>query len=228
MKYYLFLILIIFFQQRTFGQIVRTSYCKCDTKGNKLLVNKNEDSVYVEIKYNKNQLNVDLFNNTKDTIFLFNSYFEKDISLSKYIYRYNKKEKKVKISFLPLIPFLYTKYSDKFIVEDRIIKEYQTVYNFYKIPPFYHYTFNIDIVDLKNKKKYIKEIKIEDLNKFEKIKKFKKATLCKNSKVDYFVEFAYYKNISLLCKKNAYFLEELEFNSQAKNYKIIKVPLYIK
>jgi hypothetical protein len=201
------------------SQTERSTYCKCEIKGQEFAKSANND-VSIIANYEGDKLKLEVCNNTTETIFLFSSYFEKDISTSKYIYRYDDKKNEAKISFLPLIPYMYTKYSDNIIMEDRILKEYQTVYDFYKILPQNKYIFYVDIVDLKSKNNYIKDIDVDSLNKFEKIKRIRLP-----NKVEYYTELAYYKDVSLLCNRDAYFLKELDFNKQAKEYKRIKVPI---
>lgn len=151
MKYLQLLVFVLIIQHNAFGQSLRHSYCGCQIVGEEQPV-KDKDSIFVEAHYNKEMLRIEIINNTRDTIFLFNSYFDKNITSSKYIYRYDKKNKSVNISFLPLIPYLFTRYSDRIVLQDRIVKEYQTVYDFYKIPPYYKHTLNIDVLDLKGKK----------------------------------------------------------------------------
>lgn len=220
---YLQIVFFIVCQYAT-GQIVRPPYCKCEMVGEPIF-DKDKIGVFAKAHYDNENLQINIFNNTKDTIFLFKSYFEKDISKSKYIYRYHKKKQKVKISFLPIIPYLYTRYSDKIIFQDRIIEEYQTVYDFYKLPPFYKYSINIEVLNLKNKRNYIKDVVLEHMNKFQKPKKFKPISLKKNTNVNYSTEVAYYTDVTFICNEKSYFLEELNFNEQAKSYYMIEIPI---
>ena len=207
-------------------EIVRPKYCECKIVGNKTKAILNNDvEAIVNADYKNNKLHVRVLNNSRDTIYLFKSYFEKDISLSKFIYRYDKKNKKVKVSFLPLIPYLYTKYSDRIVFNDRAIGEYQTVYDFYVIPPFYEYTFDVDVLDISQKQNYIKDVNTAELNKFQKIKKIKNINLKNRQNVDFTIEIAYYKDISIICNSNSYFLNELEFNKQAKEFYRVEIPL---
>ncbi|WP_353102285.1 hypothetical protein [Myroides odoratus] len=208
------------------AQTGRPEYCECEIVGNPSNIIDNDDSIpVVKADYKNDKLHIKVFNNSKDTIYFFKSYFEKDISLSNYIYRYDKKSKKVKVSFLPLIPYLYTKYSDRIVFNDRIIGEYQTVYDFYVIPPFYEYAFDVDVLDIGQKQNYIKDVNAAELNKFQKIKKIKNINLKDKKNVDFSIEIAYYKDVSIICNRDSYFLNELKFNKQAKEFYKVEIPL---
>lgn len=226
MKYIILITLLIVTKITCTAQIVRPEYCECKIVGHQFKL-KEDVGIVVNADYKGDILRLDVFNNSKDTIYLFKSYFEKDISVSKYLYRYDKKNKKVKISFVPLIPYLYTKYSDRIILNDRIIEEYQTVYDFYVLPPLYQYSFNVDVLNIWQKYSYVKDIVTADLNKFQKLKKIKNINLKNIKEVDYLIEVAYYKDVSFLCNKNSYFLNELEFNDQAKDFYKVEVPLLL-
>lgn len=227
MRHIIIVCILLFGIKKTCNaQIVRPEYCECKIVGNQSKIIDNDDVITVSnADFKNNKLHLKVFNNSKDTIYLFKSYFEKDISLSKYIYRYDKKNKKVKISFLPLIPYLYTKYSDRIVFNDRIIREYQTVYDFYVIPPFYEYAFDVDVLDILQKQNYIKDINTAELNKFQKIKKIKNINLKNKKNVDLVIEIAYYKNVSIICNRDSYFINELKFNKQAKEFFKVEIPL---
>lgn len=226
MRYIIVYILLFGIKITCNAQTVRPEYCECEIVGSQFKQVVNDDvAPVVNIDYQNNKLHLKVFNNSKDTIYLFRSYFEKDISLSKYIYRYDKKSKKVKVSFLPLIPYLYTKYSDRIVFNDRIIREYQTVYDFYVIPPFYEYAFDVDVLDILQKQNYIKDINTAELNKFQKIKKMQNINLKNKKNVDFVIEIAYYKDVSIICNRDSYFLNELKFNKQAKEFYKVEIPL---
>lgn len=157
----------------------RGSYCKCEIKGAEISTKLNSEGVTLNVNYLGDNINIKVTNSTPDTIYLFKSYFDNDISISPYLYRFDKKENEVNISLLPLIAYLYTKYSDKIIIQDRIIKTYQTVYDFYKILPFHEYNFKVKALDFKNSKEFIKDFDVYSLSKFQPIKKIKKEKLRK-------------------------------------------------
>lgn len=229
---YLLIINMLFFQmlfsQENKTSFSRENFCECKIKGQEIKNNDDgkilENSVSSNVTSFKDSLKISLYNTTKDTVFLFNSYFSDDISTSKFLYRINKKESKRKISFLPLVPYLFTKYSDNIIIKDRVVKNYQVVYNFEKIPPNYKYEFYVKIKNYKDLNMLIKDFDLVSLNKFQPIKKIKTLKVAPSQ--DFEVELAYYKNVNLLCNKNDYFLKELEFNTQAKSFETIRVKLY--
>lgn len=203
------------------AQYKRSLYCDCKIEGAKILNDLNEQKVNLSSNYSEGNLHLKVTNNTKDTIFIFKSYFDKDISTSNYVYRYDKKNNKINISFAPLLPYLFTKYSDRVIFDNRIIKDYQVVYDFYKIPPFYEYLFSVPVIDFKRRKDFITDFNVSELNKFEKIKRFKTKKL-NQKKPSFVVSVAYYNNVETLCNSNSYYQEELKFNSAAKDFKILQ------
>jgi hypothetical protein len=219
------LILISLITYQTNAQEERGSYCKCDVKGTEITKRENEQGVILNANYLKETINVKVINNTPDTIYIFKSYFDNDISISPYLYRFDKKKNEMNVSFLPLIPYLYTKYSDKLIIQDRIVSAYQTVYDFYKILPFHEYSFNVRSLNFKNSKKFIKDFDVYSLNKFQPIKKFKSEKLKKKNTPLFFVKIAYYTDINTICNSNAYFLDELKFNDDSKKFTIIRAEL---
>ncbi len=229
MKYFCIVNIIFLqfiFSQETKYSFSRDNFCDCKIRGEKIIDIENEtikDSVFVKVNSLKDSLKISFYNTTKDTIYLFNSYFSEDISKSKFLYRINKKEKKRKISFLPLVPYLFTKYSDRIIIKNRIINDYQVVYNFDKIPPNRVYNFYIKINNVEELNLLIEDFDLASLNKFQSIKKFKSSKVKPNK--DFNVEFAYYKHVDLLCNKNDYFLKEIEFNNQAKSFEIVNAKL---
>ncbi len=227
-----FLILNILFLQVLFSQgnqasFSRSNFCECNIKGSQITNENNEvveNSVFAKVNSFKDSLKISFYNTTKDTIYLFNSYFSEDIATSKFLYRVNKKEDKRKISFLPLVPYLFTKYSDNIVIKDRVIKDYQVVYNFDKIPPNHSYEFYVKVQDFKNLTTLVKDFDLANLNKFQPIKKIKNLKVVPNKNFE--IELAYYKKVDFLCTENDYFLKELEFNTQAKSFEIIRTKLY--
>lgn len=217
-----FFILLFVFCTNFSAQLKRDDYCSCEVRGTKI-INGEEKGVSLSANYSNKTISLKISNNTKDTIFIFNSYFASDISLSKYLYRYDKKNNIVNISYSPLLPYLFTKYSDKVSFENRIIKDYQVVYNFYKIPPLHEYSFSISSINFKEHKEFIKDFDITKLNKFEKLKRLKNIKIKKNPA--FIVSIAYYSTIETLCNENSYYQEELKFNTAAKDFKIIQSPL---
>jgi hypothetical protein len=217
------IMLILFFAVKLRGQN-RDPFCQCQTVGTEIKLNLKENNVVMTSKYSNGIIDVKIANNTIDTIFVFKSYFNSDISASPYLYRYDKKNNELNISYAPLLPYLFTKYSDNVVLQDRIIKDYQVVYDFYKILPMYEYSFSINSLELKRSMSLIKDFDVMKLNKFKKIANFKKVKMgSKNPPI--YLNIAYYKDVKTLCNSSSYFLEELKFNENAKAFKLLKQPL---
>lgn len=223
MKIILVAFFSIFYTIKVNSQQKKSSFCRCEIKGIKSLNKQTDQKIILNSSYSDKKINLKLINNSSDTIYLFKSYFDDDITPSKYIYRYNKQNNTVNISFLPLIPYLYTKYSDRIILQDRIIKDYQTVYDFYKIPPLNEYSFSINTVDLMHQKDYIEDF---DVYKFKRDEKIQNLELSR--KTDFKIQLAYYQNVNTICNYKAYYFDPLNFNENAKKFKILESDLNIK
>jgi hypothetical protein len=98
MKHFIILSLSILIYKNVISQTERSTYCKCEIKGQEFAKGVSND-VSIIANYERDKLKLEVFNNTTETIFLFSSYFEKDISTSKYIYRYDDKKMKPKYLF---------------------------------------------------------------------------------------------------------------------------------
>lgn len=216
-----YLIVAILFLSSLNAQTLRSDYCKCEIKGSKIPDQSTINKISLTSNYLEGKLHLKITNNSKDTIYIFKSYFDNGISNSEYLYRYDKKSNTVNISFVPLLPYLSTKYSDRIVLNDRIITDNQVVYDFYKILPFSEYSFSIAALNFREKKEFIKDFDTSTLNKFEKIKGIKKKKWIKKNP-SFFINIAYYDNVEVLCNSDLYYLKELKFNDAAKNFKVIR------
>ena len=84
-----------------------------------------------------------LHNNTQDTIYLFDGYFEKCydgyIYTSMYVHRYDKKSKRYKLSLLPILPELRLSgcLNDRMITsKDKLVRGAQMTFTFTTIAPY--------------------------------------------------------------------------------------------
>lgn len=208
----------------------RTNYCQCEVKGEKINRNDNKkDTAYAIVdSISSNNLHVSFYNHTKDTVFLFKSYFDKDISTSEYLYRYDKTNKNLYSSFVPLLPYLSIKYSDRVVTQNRAVTKNQVVYDFYKIPPYQVFSFDLKIKDLTSIKQAFQQFSPHSLSKFENNVSFKK---CKfnpyKASIKYLLQLAYYKNVQTVCDGKSYYLDELKFNDEANSFIVIDAEIPI-
>jgi hypothetical protein len=194
------------------------------------------DSLFVQfIGEKENDFEFEIINNSKDTLYLFDSYlFDRDeriigtyldgkeMQRSKYLHRYDKKTKQCKLSFLPLLPFLSVRHNDLIVLGgNKVAHIGQVLYHFRLIPP----NSKNAIVISKSafySEDYVKEVYPQKISKFDTIK-FRKS---KHTKCDtVIVEFALYKNIDLLNSKDAYYFDEFNFNEQALSYIVLSVSV---
>lgn len=229
-KYFLLFCMTVFACIHSFAQIKRGEYCSCIKAAS--LVDKSkyyQDSVYGTYEEDTTGITLNIINTTKDTLYVFKSYFDKIFLSSKYLHRINSKEKKYKLSLLPIVPKVFTKYSDV-ITDEPIIGNQQVVYDFIKLPPNSIEKFLFKYEDLfKNRNSQnnaSKDYDIKILHKYTKKIPQKFCTVSKlKSKYKFEVEFAVYKSVNLLCNESAYFLQENEFDKQSKDFKILTIPV---
>lgn len=224
-------IFVMLFQHKINAQIdyfERNDYCKCSKKGI-YSVNKLKE-VYANATYENGRLKIVFYNGTKDKLYLFSPYFYENISAtSKQIYRYNEENREIIISFLPLIPYVQVDYSDLIIGINRITR--QVVYDFYKIKPSYKTTFYVKVANLRDMTIFTKDnIKLKELYTYPYSLgiDFEEVLLPENKDcIKYFIELAYYKDVSILCNRKNFYYNGLEFNEQAQSFEVLKIPLNI-
>lgn len=158
--------------------------------------------------------------------FLFSSYFDSRYHESKYLHRIDKGLGEYKLSFLPLLPYLSTKPTDKQIIgSERVVNKGQVLYDFVELVPNSYYDVEIKYNSFDLKGDLVCDFRPNEASKFEPIK-FKYVKLSElESKLSLVFEFAVYQDVDLLCKESAYYLQEHEFDSQAKAFKIVSVPV---
>ncbi len=180
------------------------------------------------LKMIKVLLLVRIINSSDRSRFLFSAYFDSKYHSSKYLHRIDKGLGKYKLSFLPLIPYLSTKPTDKQIIGyERIVNKGQILYVFVEFVPNSYYELEIDYNSFDLEGYLVCDFKPKESSKFKPIKfKYLKSNKLKNE-LHLEFEFAVYQDVGLLCKESAYYLEEYEFNSQAKAFEIVSVPVKV-
>ena len=165
------------------------------------------------------------FNPTKNTLYVFASYFEERFYKSKYLNRINKKTNEIKLSFLPLLNNLSTSKSDRILPgSNAIITRGQLKYKFIVLPPNTYFEREFSI-DYSTPIRFSKDFNLSRLNMSDTLN-FKDRKKC--SKTDFFkkiIEFALYRNIKNLCNGNYFFNNPQEYNNVAKGYKVYKLEI---
>ncbi|MFI3297809.1 MAG: hypothetical protein R3Y59_09340 [bacterium] len=163
-----------------------------------------------------------LKNNTKDTVYLFDSYLEELYYHQKYIHRYSRWDKQCKLSFLPMLSLLNGRgIGNTIILGGHKIARYGYVaYSFKPLAPgarmdiiipytaFYIKDYVIDYWDITYNTAYF-----DDVEKFS----------CKNI----VVEFAIYREIGILKTKDAFYRNTVTYYRQAKKYEVLSIPIPI-
>ncbi len=225
------LILLLLFSTGANAQNKRGGYCSCNEA--KPIIGKNyfADSLYAVSKENATSIAVNLINTSKDTLFIFSSYLQKQFLSSRYLHRVDLLNKIYKISFLPIVPYVFTKYSDAVVMNDNaIIGNHQIVYDFFKLPPnsSQHLEFSDQqLFSSKSEKNNAsKDFDTKKLNKYSKKPQTFYTTSTLKGKYEF--EFAVYKSVDLLCNEHAYYLQESGFDKRSKSFNVLTVPAKIK
>lgn len=182
------------------------------------------DTIYADVKYLQNGIDIRLYNNTSDTVYLFNSYIDSMFYRAKYLHHYDKRKHKHTISFLPIFPYIGVKYSDLVTLgANRLVKQNQVLYAFTEILPSKSVVIHFSN-DLLKPQGFVKGI---DLINIDRYSKFKYKTLkYKNINIDVtVVQFAIYQNINLLNNETSFYLDEFNFNRESKSYSTISATL---
>src|ERR1700741_5294410 len=220
--------LLVFFLNvssvRMYAQILRPDYCIC--KAANTISDTSDlykDSLYSSYYEDSLGINIRIYNTTKETLYIFNSYIQNHTVSSKYLHRIDKKNGLYKVSFLPLVPYLSTKYSD-IISDNPVVANQQVVYDFFKLPPYSKQEVYLSYPDLFKNKNYknnvMKDFDVKTLHKYAKKLPQKFYTTAKlNGKYTLQFEFAVYKNVNLVCNQSAYYLQEHHFDQQSKNFR---------
>jgi hypothetical protein len=232
-KYTLLFCVSILLSVFSFAQVQRGHYCSCIKASTLKELNKYyQDSLYSTYQEDTSGIAISIINTTMDTLYVFRSYLEKEFLSSKYLHRINRKERKYKLSLLPLVPHVFTKYSDV-ITDEPIVGNQQIVYDFFKLPPNSVQSVLLSYEDLFKKKgrqnNVSKDYDVKMLNKYTKKIPQKFCTVKKlKDKYSFEIEFAVYKSVNLLCNEAAYFLQENEFDKQSKDFKILTIGVEMK
>lgn len=182
-----------------------------------------ENRIYTEAKIKADFIEVRICNVLKDTLYLFDSYLNKEFALSKYLHRIDKKNEQLKISFLPIVPFLGVRRPDVIILgENRLIKKSQILYHFITIPPNQTLHLKIDASILKVND-FVKDIDLQKINRYESIK-FKNIKNNPGNLTTTF-EFALYEKVNLLINDESFYLDEFNFSQQSTKYIKLEIPL---
>ncbi len=182
-----------------------------------------ENRIYTEAKFKTDFIEVRICNVLKDTLYLFDSYLNKEFALSKYLHRVDKKNEQLKISFLPIINFLGVRRPDVIILgENRLIKQSQILYHFTMIPPNQTLYLKIDasILEVND---FVKDMDLQETNRYESIK-FRNIKN-KPENLTTIFEFALYEKVNLLINDEFFYLDEFSFNQQSIKYIKLEIPL---
>lgn len=179
-----------------------------------------KDSVYSELIKHCKYFEITIKNPLTDTVYLFDSYLLDDLIYSKYLHRIDKPNRVHKISFIPIIPYLSVEKSDVIVLgKERIVKRNQVLYGFKTIPPKTYLRIKINYKIFNNDENIV-DFDAKKMSKFDNVI-FENERTIDTIRYSKCVEFAIYKNVSLLTSKKSYYLDEFNFNWQAQSFIII-------
>jgi hypothetical protein len=161
------------------------------------------DSIYILHQNENDKYEFRVCNNTNNSIYLFSSYLKPDFYTNFYLNRIDKKEKTIKISFLPILPGNIL--SDRILVgEIKVLCYQQILYEFIEIKPHCYYKMSLNtqcIKDsIKNRAFIVEDFNVKSFKQGDKIRKIKKSKIKGN--YNFVFEFAYYNRPDFIFKKN--------------------------
>lgn len=223
------LLLIAFFSTAT-SALAQSNYCYNQVGKNIDFPTKGTDSLYLDYDKITSSGYVKIVNPTKDTLYLFSSYFAQALQSSKYLHEVDRKNKTYYISFVPIVSNLATKRTDKIILgEGSIAHKGQVLYDFIKLEPntYYALEINPDILfkNSKTSRNAVKHYNNQSLSKFKEASFRTLTTSRLIGKYNLVFQFAVYADVSVLCSESDYYLNEFEFDKQARSFKTINLPV---
>jgi len=176
----------------------------------------------------------EIINNGSDTVFLFSSYLKEDKYFASCLQRVDEVNMEYKVSFVPIIPYLGVRTSDRVILSaESICNLYQTKYEFVKLSPRDSFSFILDLEKVFKKtleigKAYQDQSPFE-LSKFDEefeLEEFDVGNLSKCYRL--ILEVAIYKNIDVFKDEEIFYLKEFEFDKKSKDFEIHQMELGVK
>lgn len=180
-----------------------------------------------KVLYANDSLYVEVSNNSKDTIYVFDTYLKKYygycLAEAKYLRRYNYNTDRFAISFLPIKPYLSAGLSDLIRLGDNaVVNSGSLWYSFTAIPPLEVHKFSVPRTIL-SACDYFEDF---DLNKiftwqpymdFKHLGYFHPQTLT--------LKFAIYKNIDIFADRWNLVKLWIEFNEQVNQFIELNIPV---
>ena len=173
-----------------------------------------------------------LYNNTNDSLYLFDGYFEKCydgyIYTSMYVHRYDRKLKTYKLSLLPILPEIGINgcLNDRIVNgKDKIVKCRQLAFTFTTIAP--HDTLTLDVKkEAFQSLLYVNDIHPENLSCFHHMTPKMKAKKLKQLPGEIFFELGVYKKVDNLLK----WCDEVDLDDvdrQAAAMIVVSIPVTV-
>ena len=186
---------------------------------------------YTYLGYSNGKATLSITNNCKDTIFLFSSYLDIKRSKLRYLYRINNEYDTVKISFLPILPFLFchTAFLRRPEIYENPERQKETIgimalYLFIAIAPEHTENIVIHTQDIYNKTSYIREdeFNLSTMHINSEITLPQPIEVEPDEKRNFVFEFALYLNIKDITI-DSYINTPYSFNKAAKDYIVLKL-----
>jgi len=218
---FLFILLLAFNTSVSYGQHIESQIFLSKHE----LININDgklSGVYAEWgASNDTYIEVKIFNNSGNSVYLFSSYFDENLYQSWFLHRYNNKTNERILSFLPIPYYMSFKRSDLVVVgEKRVITQFQVIYEFEELAPESYITILIPKESFNSN--YVRNYDPKEMNKISKPRfKIINKTLDDSFRK---IEFAVYDKINWF-NSQSYYYDEYNFDKNSKDYQIISVTI---
>ena len=182
-----------------------------------------QEPITVSLAYTFQGLEITLNNTLDQDVYLFDTYLNDDLFVSKYTHLYDPQNESMIISFLPLLPYLGGMKPDVIRVGRDIVNKGFYTYHFTTIPKQGSITFRISYEAFESKE-CMQYINVSDYSKFDTSIPFH-AYESISTLDSIFIELAIYNRVDLLLDDKAYWNNEIEFNTQAQEYVVVRIPI---
>lgn len=183
------------------------------------------EEITVECIRDTTGVKITIYNRTDSIIYLFDSYFKGEFSYLKtnmYLHRYNKQNNTYKVSFLPFINSLLFSYPDYLTGrEDVLIAGKYIPFQFTKIDAGGSCILYFSYEEL-FPNKYINDFDIFNTKKSSRKHKWFNISKLNDKNCKLLIEFAYYKDVSFLYKKEEFGLLNTLIN-KSLNFQEIEI-----
>lgn len=178
-------------------------------------------------------VNLRLCNMTTDTFYVFDSYLGGEqlngyqaASESQFLHRYDNENKRFKLSFVPLLPYLSYNRSGLYLSSpDRVVKHMGVTYHFAELLPGAYFPIRISMQSFEESDYYY-DIDMKNITIADKEIKFHKFARLRPKIV--YVELAVYYSLNNICSGDDFYFNSWKFDRSIKKWIEVSIPIMLR